>query len=160
MAVRVTPCKIVAAIRETIEEWLVEILLRDGAVSLARSTLVCQEKILRHGIRLVPGPGLVFTRSPIRPLLDGLGWQMRQGGVGSLLENRKRLRIADVLVRINQPANQLVVAVSREPVLFVELSGDDLCVEPVQAQDFLSRGLRSGNRVIPCQRRYPLTTSR
>ena len=35
MAVRVTPCKIVAAIRETIEECLIEILLRDGAVSLA-----------------------------------------------------------------------------------------------------------------------------
>ena len=84
---------------------------------------------------------------------------MRNGCLGRALQHGKRVRIARELVRVNQPQQQLVIAVSGEAILVVEIFGDSLRVQPVQPQHFFTSlpGARDG--IIAGQRRNPLPES-
>ena len=54
------------------------------------------------------------VRTPSLPVLDGFSGKCGNAVFGGLVQDRERIGIARVLVRIDQPAHQLVVGISRE----------------------------------------------
>src|ERR1700674_1462941 len=115
---------------------IVEILPSQFTIPLPGAVLICQKEVFRDGVGLIPRPALVLVRAPQFSMLHGFLWKMRQRRVSSALKNRKSLGITNIVVRIDQPTNQLVVAVGGETVVFVERSRDRLRIEAVQAQNF------------------------
>ena len=55
-------------------------------------------------------------------MLYGMLRKMRQRNVGGAFENRESIGITNVPVRIDQPADELVVAVRGEAVLVVVIA--------------------------------------
>ena len=71
--------------RLKVEKRIIQILHPECPIALSRSALVRQKKILRHGVRLVPGVGLIFARPPALTVFNRRLRQMRQGCVGRFL---------------------------------------------------------------------------
>src|SRR5579872_1326328 len=77
--------------------------------------------------------------SPALPVFDRFAWQVRQRSLRGFRQNRERIGIADVLVRVDETTNKFVVRVGGKASVFVEVSADGLGVQTVQAEDFFSR---------------------
>src|SRR5271169_6103126 len=117
MTVGVPAFEIAPALRKRVVVSVVEILNCEPAILLASPTPMRQEQILRNCVGLVPRPGGVFlVAPPYVVMLDGMRGKVRQCRPGRLVEDRERVRIAHIFVRINQAAYQLVVAIGREAV--------------------------------------------
>src|SRR3984893_491158 len=151
--------KYVVPFRQRIVVLIVEILPSQFTIPLPGAVLICQKEVFRDGVGFIPRPALVLVRAPDFSVLHGFLWKMRQRRVSSALKNRQSLGITNIGVRIDQPTNQLVIAVGGETVVFVERSRDRLRIEAVQAQDSVARFGIFRNCVMACQRRYPLTES-
>src|SRR5215470_9548299 len=100
-------------------------------VSVARSSLEGDELVLWNGVRLIPGIGLVGAGTPTLSLFDGVAGQVGQRGVGGALQDRESIGIASPTMRVHQATHKLVVAISWEPVVFVESVGDRLGIQTV-----------------------------
>src|SRR6266446_7011574 len=129
----------VVPLRQRIVVLLVEILPAQFTIPLPGAVLICQKEVFRDGEGFVPRPALVLVRPPNFSMLHGFLGKMRQRRVRGALKNRKSLGITNILVRIDQPTDQLVVAVGGETVFFVERSRDRLRIEAVQAQNLVAR---------------------
>src|SRR5882762_10773661 len=143
--------------RQRIVVLIVEILPSQFTIPRPGALLICQKEVFRDGVGFIPRPALVLVRAPNFSVLHGFLWKMRQRRVSRALKNRKSLGITNISVRIDQPTNQLVIAVGRETVVFVERSRDRLRIEAVQAQNLVARFGIFRNCVIACECRYPLT---
>ena len=160
MAVSVSPGQIILPRRQPIKKYVIQVLHSERTIALSSAALVCQEKVLRQGVGLIPGPRFVFARPPTLAMLNGVGGQMRQRRIGCFFQDGERVGIATVLVRIDEPTNQLVITIGREAIVLVELPVNSLRIEAIQAQHFVTRGRRSRNRIRACQRRHPLPKRR
>ena len=129
IAVGVAAGEHVLIARERIEPGLVvEILQAEIVVAPAGAALRGEEQVFRHGVGLVPGPGdvVLVVHAPGNAMLDGMAGQMRERSVGGVFEDRERLRVVDIGMRIEQAEQQLVVGVGREAILDVEVGADGL----------------------------------
>src|SRR5580704_4767459 len=139
------PVQHILIARERIEPRLVvEILKAEIVVALASTALVGKKKILRHGVRLVPRPrriAWIFIGAPRVVVFYRMPGQVPQSGVRRLLKNREGLRVLYQRVRIEKSQQQLVVGVGGETVLDVEVGGDGLGVEMIEADHFFARRL-------------------
>src|SRR6187551_637705 len=101
--------------RQRIEPSLViKILEGKVIISLSRATFVGKKEILRHRVGFVPGPGeivFVMVHAPADTVFDRVSGQVRQGGIGGLLEDPQRLWILHMSIGVEKPQKQLVVAV-------------------------------------------------
>jgi hypothetical protein len=69
VAVSVTTGKIVLSLSKPFVERFIQILDRDLTISLSRAALISEEKILRHRVRLIPGPRFILPGAPTRSML-------------------------------------------------------------------------------------------
>src|ERR1700694_2048733 len=104
----------VVPFRQRIVVLIVEILPSQFTISLTGAVLIRQKEVFRDGVGFIPRPALVLVRPPSFSMLHGLLWKMRQRHVSSALKNRQSLGITNILVRIDQPTDQLVVTVGGE----------------------------------------------
>src|SRR5882672_10042469 len=124
MAIGVSSCHSIVSFGERAIIKISKILLSQLAIALSGTTLISEEKIFCIGVGLIPGVGLVLIRPPGFAVFDSFARKMRQGHVSGVIENSISIRITDKLVGINQSTYQLVVTVSREAVVHVEIPGD------------------------------------
>src|ERR1700733_10201853 len=89
-------------------------------------------------------------------MLHGVFRKVRQRRVGGVLENRESIGILHILVGIDQPTNQFVVAVGGEAVLLVVIARNGLGVQAVQAQHFFTCWLVPSDGIHARERRNPL----
>ncbi len=149
----------VAAIRQRIVILIIEILTSECAIAVASAALIRDKQVFRNRVGLVPGISHRRVLAPPSPMLHGLSRQVGQRSICCALQNREGVRITDVLVRIYQPAYQLVVAVRRKTILLVKIAGDRPGVQAVQPQHLVPSGWRTGDGVAPRQRGNPLAKS-
>ena len=97
-----------------------------------------------------------MVRAPGNVMFDGMSRQMRERRVRGVLEDRQRLRVFDVGVRIDEAEQQFVVGIGGEAVFDVEVGRDGLRVEAIEAQHLLAGLVVAGDGVGAGQRRYPL----
>src|ERR1700730_14659357 len=95
---------------QRIEVLIVEILPSQFTIPLPGAVLICQKEVFRDGVGFIPRPALVLVRPPNFSMLHGLLWKMGQRRVRSAFKNRQSLGVTNILVRIDQPTDQLVVA--------------------------------------------------
>ena len=98
VAVGVTPGEITLSVCQRIVVLVVQVLNAEIAISFARPALVGEKQVLRHGVRLVPGIGLIGPGPPALTVLNRHLGKVRQRGVGGMLQNRKRIPVAGKLV--------------------------------------------------------------
>jgi hypothetical protein len=141
MAVGMASCEIVAAFGERRVISFVEILNAELFVALARAALVRQKKIFGNGVGLVPGISFVGSRAPAYPMFDGSLRQVRQRHVCGVFEDGEGVGVAHKLVRIDEPADEFVVAISGETVVRIKIAGDGFGVKLIEAKHFFADGV-------------------
>ena len=159
ITIGVPACQHVAAIRQRFVILIIEILGSERPIPVAGAALIRNKQIFRNRVRLIPRISFRRILAPPSPMLYGLSRQMGQRSVGCPLQNRKGVRIPNVLVRIHQPADEFVVAISREAILLVKVPRDRLRIQAIQPQNLISSRRRAGDRISPCQRGNPLPKS-
>src|SRR5260370_21108799 len=127
-----------AALGERVVIGIVQIMGAERPVTLAGAALVSQEEVSGDGVGVVPCVRHVFAGAPDDIVLDSRFGQMGKGGVGSAFQNGESVRVGDEFVGIDQAANEFVVAVGGEAILFVEIAGDGLSGDTSEARDFVA----------------------
>jgi hypothetical protein len=90
-------------------------------------------------------------------MLNRVPRKMRQGSVSGMVKNREGVAVANIFVRIHEPANNFVVAIRRKSILIVIIAGNGFGIEAIQSQHFLAGRFVACDGVHARQRRYPLT---
>src|SRR5690348_1245576 len=135
---------------------IVEEAYGEVAVATSSPTPKGDEEIFRNCVRLIPVIRRVLAGPPGVVVIDRAARQVRESRACRAIQHGERGAIACQLLRVDEPEEQLVVAIGREAVLLVEASGDRRGIEPVEPQHLLARGLRAGDRMIAAERRHPL----
>ena len=155
MAVCVFEGQHVVAFGKRIEVSIIlKIFLRHVAVKSIAAALIGEEEIFWQSVGLVPGKGGVFVWAGTLFLArQSLLGQIGDDGAGEFFVNLHRQRILGKLVRINQPAGELVIGVRRQSITRKEfrLRIERFSVAFYKAIDFRPRSLRPCDCVCPCK---------
>src|SRR5580704_10091721 len=157
MAVCVFEGQYVVALGKRVEVCVVfEVLLGHVAVESLAAALICEEQIFWQSVGFVPGKGgvLVWAGTLFLARQSLLG-QIGDDGAGEFLMNLHCQGILGKLVRINQPARELVIGVRRQSITRKEfrLRIERFSVAFYKTIDFRPRSFRSGDCVRPCKSR-------
>src|SRR5258708_9716570 len=123
VAVGVAAIEVAAIVRKGVVVGVVEIGAGERLVAIAGAALIRQKKIFGNSVGLVPRPGFVFVFAPRDVVFDGLARKMRSGHVRGALKNLERIGIGDVFVRVDQSADDFVVATGGKTILVVKITG-------------------------------------
>src|SRR5437879_3467307 len=156
VTVGVAAIEIATIVRKGIVVGVVEIGAAERLVAIAGAALIRQKKIFGNSVGLVPRPGFVFAFAPGNVVFDGFAWKMRSGHVRSALENLERIRIANIFVRIDQAADDLVVAIGGKTIFVVKIARNGLRVKTIEAENSFANRRRRTNGVSASERGNPL----
>src|SRR5579871_2280540 len=98
---------------------IVKVLFCQFPIASPGAALICEKEIFRQGVRLVPTPALIFIVTPYGIVLYRMFREVRQRRIGGAIENGERIRVADILMRIDQTANNFVIAIRWKAILVV-----------------------------------------